>query len=121
MLIHNATGASQAVLPLGRSAQTEPSATQVNSANSITAPSAIAEQQPSPAQLKGAVDNFNKVMQQANQSLEFSIDSDTKKPVIRLIDTETGELIRQIPSEEMLAIARSIDQFQQGMLLKQNA
>lgn len=80
--------------------------------------------QPSPQQLKNAVDSINRAMRQANMSLELSVDSTTKKPVIKMMDSETGELIRQFPSEEVLAIASSIDQFlefQQGLLLKQKA
>jgi len=84
---------------------------------------ALGTQQPSSEQLKNAIDVINRVMQQSNHSLEFSVDSDTKKPIVKLVDTETGELIRQFPSEEMLAISRSIDQFQQrqGLLLKHKA
>ena len=77
--------------------------------------------QATPAQLQSAVDNINKALKQSNKNLEFSVDESTKKPVFQLKDTETGELIRQFPTEEMLAISRSIDQFQQGLLLKQEA
>ncbi len=76
-----------------------------------------------PEQLKHAVAVINQVMRESNNSLQFSVDTDTKIPVVKLMDTQTGELIRQIPSEETLAISRSIDQFQQrqGLLLKQEA
>ena len=84
--------------------------------------------QPSSEQLKVAVDSINQAMQQSNQSLEFSVDSDTKKPIVKMVDTKTGELIRQYPSEAVLAIAQSIDQFlqqqqhfQHGLLLNQKA
>jgi flagellar protein FlaG len=79
--------------------------------------------QPSFEQLKNAADNINQVMQQSNQNLEFefTMDTDTKKAVVRVVDTKTGELIRQIPSEETLAIARSIDKFQHSLLLSQKA
>lgn len=76
---------------------------------------------PQATQLRNAVGKFNDVMRQSKQNLEFSVDADTKKPVVKLVDTETGDVIRQIPSEEMLSIARSIDHFQQGLLLKQKA
>ena len=33
--------------------------------------------------------------------------------MIRVVDTESGELIRQIPSEEVLAIASQLREFQQ--------
>jgi flagellar protein FlaG len=80
-------------------------------------------QQPSSEQLKKAADNINRAMQQANQNLEFefTMDTDTKKPVVRVVDKQTGELVRQIPSEETVAIARSIDQFQRSLLLNQKA
>lgn len=82
-----------------------------------------APQQPSSVQLKNAVDVINLVMQQSNHSLEFSVDTSTKMPIVKVTDTETGALIRQIPSEETLAISHSIDQFleQHGLLLKQKA
>jgi flagellar protein FlaG len=60
-------------------------------------------------------------MQQSNRNLEFSVDEDTDRLVVKLTDRETGELIRQFPSEETLAISRSIGEFQQGFLLKQKA
>jgi flagellar protein FlaG len=80
-------------------------------------------QPPSPEQLKMAADNINQAMQQANQSLEFefSMDTDTKKTVVKVVDKQTGELVRQIPSEETVAIARSIDKFQRSLLLNQKA
>lgn len=80
-----------------------------------TAPKATNEQ------LQKAVEEINRSMQQSGRNLQFSVDSATDRVVVRLTDTETGEVIRQIPSEETLAIARSIGEFQQGMLLKQKA
>lgn len=52
--------------------------------------------------------------------LAFSIDDATEKLVVHITDASTGELIRQLPSEEALAIARSLDKLQ-GLLLKQEA
>jgi flagellar protein FlaG len=86
-------------------------------------PKQVMQQQPTPVQLKDAVNVINQVLRQANHSLEFSVDASTKIAVVKLIDTGSGELIRQIPSEEMLAVARSIDQYQQwqGLLLQHKA
>jgi flagellar protein FlaG len=56
----------------------------------------------------------------APNSLQFSIDDDTGKTIVRVSDAETGEMIRQIPSKELLEIARSLDKLQ-GLLLKQKA
>jgi len=77
--------------------------------------------QPTVAQLKNVVDNINNILKQKNNALEFNMDADTKKLTVKLVDTETGDVIRQFPSEDMLAISRSIERFQQGLLLKQKA
>ena len=117
MIIQNTPLMNQAVLPAARAhgaAHTEPKVVADTQVHNVP-------QQPSAAELKNAVETLNKAMQQSNQNLEFSVDTDTKKVVVRMVDTSTGQLIRQFPSEETLAISRGIEQFQQGLLLKQKA
>jgi len=53
-------------------------------------------------------------------NLQFSIDDDTGKTLIRIVDRQTGEMIRQIPSEEIIALAKALDNMQ-GTLLRQKA
>lgn len=91
--------------------------------NIRTASSGVNVTQPLPEQVKKAADNINRAMQQQNQNLafEFIMDTDTNKTVVKVVDKQTGELIRQIPTEETLAIARSIDQFQRNVLLSHKA
>jgi flagellar protein FlaG len=84
-------------------------------------PIQAAPRQASVEEVKNAVESINQAMRQSNRNLEFSVDTDTNKTVVRMVDTSTGELIRQFPSETTLAISRGIDQFQQGLLLKQKA
>ncbi|UXY13706.1 flagellar protein FlaG [Chitiniphilus purpureus] len=55
-----------------------------------------------------------------SSSLRFSIDEGTGSVVVKVTDTSTDEVIRQIPSEEALAIAKAIDEFQ-GMLIQDRA
>jgi flagellar protein FlaG len=54
----------------------------------------------------------------ASSNLQFSIDDDTGDTIVRVTDHKTGELISQIPSKEMLELAKSLDRMQ-GMLLRQ--
>lgn len=77
--------------------------------------------QPSIEQLKNVVESINKTLKQANRNLEFSVDKDTNRQVVKLVDSETGDVIRQFPTDEMLAISHAIDQAQEGLLLKQEA
>lgn len=78
-------------------------------------------QKPTSEQLKQAVNEINRALQQSNRALEFSVDDDTDRLVVRLKDGETGETIRQFPSDETLAIARYIADVQQGLLISQKA
>ena len=64
-----------------------------------------------------AVQNF---VQPMSGNLEFTVDEDTGQTVIKVIDNQTKELIRQIPSEEMLEIAKALDRLQ-GLLVRQKA
>ena len=47
---------------------------------------------------------------------EFSIDRESNMIIVRIKDKETGEIIRQIPPEVVLKIAKSIEEFL-GLLL----
>ena len=53
-------------------------------------------------------------------SLQFEVDGESNKVVVRIVDSDTKELIRQIPSEEMLAISESLDKLI-GFLIAQKA
>lgn len=56
--------------------------------------------------LKEAVSKINDYVQNLKRDLAFSIDEVSGKTVITVTDPESDEVIRQIPSEEMLQIAR---------------
>lgn len=78
-------------------------------------------QQPSREQIKQAVEEMRKsISQVASNNLQFSIDDETGQTIVRVTDQKTGELIRQIPSEELVELAKSLDRMQ-GMLLRQQA
>jgi flagellar protein FlaG len=85
------------------------------------APAIPAEPTPTLAQVTQAVNSINQAMQAMSRDLEFSVDEDTKETVVKIIDQKTKEVLRQIPSVEALAIAKAIDQAQQGLLIKQKA
>ena len=48
----------------------------------------------------------------ANSSLKIEIDPDTDGVVVKVLDDQSGELIRQIPSQEMIEIAKRLDAMQ---------
>jgi flagellar protein FlaG len=115
MIIQNTPHLNQAVQPDVRANGVAPvRAAAISTTPPVPRPVPVEE-------LKSAVATINQAMRQSNHSLEFSVDSDTHRTVVKMVDTGTGELIRQFPSETALAISRGIDQFQQGLLLKQKA
>ena len=76
---------------------------------------------PSEAEVKAAVAQINQLLQaQNNNSLRFEIDRPSGKTVVRVIDDDTHEILRQFPSEEVLAIARAIPPIS-GALFKDTA
>ncbi len=72
------------------------------------------------SQLKKAVDSANAAIKDISSDLEFSADPSTGKTIVRVIDRSTQQVIRQIPSEEMLAISKAIDRVQ-GILIRHKA
>jgi len=59
--------------------------------------------------LQEAVNLLNEQMSATKQGLGFSYDESKKQAVIRVSNTATGEVIRQIPSEDVLRMAHQID------------
>ena len=56
--------------------------------------------------LRNKVDELNQNAQSVQRSLRFDVDDDTGITVITVRDRHTDEVIRQIPSEELLELAR---------------
>lgn len=54
----------------------------------------------------------------AGAKLQFSIDKDIGKTIIKVVDSTTNEVIRQIPSEELVTLAKNMDKLE-GMLFNQ--
>lgn len=63
------------------------------------------------AQTLEAGENFKAQLQAQDARLSFEKDEASGKMVVRLKDSKTGKVIRQIPPEEMLRVARAIDQY----------
>ncbi len=75
---------------------------------------------PGSEQVKTAVEHINKVVQTLSSDLKFTVDEETGIQVVKVVDTKTKDVIRQMPSEESLAIAQTLDQLQ-GLIIHQKA
>jgi flagellar protein FlaG len=55
-------------------------------------------------ELEDAVSDANKVMESMDRSLLFTVDEGTERIVVKVVDDSTGEIVRQIPPEEILRL-----------------
>ena len=58
--------------------------------------------------LNRAVQNLNQYMESSRRSLNFRVDQITGRTVITVLNPTTKEIVRQIPPEEFLTIARAL-------------
>jgi flagellar protein FlaG len=61
-----------------------------------------------PEDLKQAVSQLNDYVQNIQRNLQFNIDKESGVMVVKVIDTKSEKVIRQIPAEETLKLARSL-------------
>jgi uncharacterized FlaG/YvyC family protein len=71
-------------------------------------------QQLDKAHFESAVSSLNDAMQAVQRDLVFNLDEDSGRVVIKVMDSNSGELIRQIPTEEVLAISASLQNYSEN-------
>ena len=71
-------------------------------------PAADSRPKPETKDLEKMAEALNQFMKATQRSLQFTLDDDTGRTVIKVINKETQEVVRQFPPEEMLSISRMI-------------
>jgi flagellar protein FlaG len=72
---------------------------------------AALQEKVSEAFIQKAVDKANDTFKVQNRSLEFKIHERTKEIIVKIIDRDTKEVIREIPPEKMLDMFASMLEF----------
>jgi len=67
-------------------------------------------------QVKEAVSKLNEYVQSNERTLDFQMDEDSGKTVIKVYDTLSAELIRQIPNELALELAQNLNDEEPSLL-----
>ncbi|MGB7815719.1 MAG: flagellar protein FlaG [Methylotenera sp.] len=70
--------------------------------------------------LAGAVKKLNEYVAPALQTIEFSLDHESKRMIVKVVDTTTQKVLRQIPNEEVMAMSKTLDKLQ-GLMIRQTA
>lgn len=122
MMISSATGVAdflQPVLPQQKVQKNEHPAIQTIATIPESKP--VVDQSPiGIEEVKDAVNQIQHFTQTLAPNLQFSIDEETGKTVVKIMDAQTQEVIRQFPSEEAITIARALGKIE-GLLFHDKA
>lgn len=116
-------GVASALAPMTEHRRVAPQAgatQEARQSSKTDAPSLHSTQEPDRDTLNHAVQAVSDFIQPINSSLQFSVDEDSGKTVVKVIDTDTQKVLHQIPSKEMLELAKALDTMK-GLLIKQKA
>ena len=69
-------------------------------------------------QLEQMVQQLQDFMGEMNRSLQFKVDEDSGRDVIKVLDKNSGEVIKQYPSEEVLSLVSKLSE-SAGILIDQ--
>ena len=112
--MNNDIGTIKAALP--SAAQTGPSAptgrpADVERTKDIPgAARQVDEASPESEPLDDVVSDLNNLVRELHRELRFSVDEESGETVIKVVDRETEEIVRQIPSEEVVQMRKRLEE-----------
>jgi flagellar protein FlaG len=78
----------------------------------------IAREEAGREDIEESVEKLNEFIRPYVTSLQFSVDEDVGQVVVKIMDNETREVVKQIPSEEALELAKALDRIK-GLFVQQ--
>ncbi|GLQ75204.1 flagellar biosynthesis protein FlaG [Vibrio sp. vnigr-6D03] len=69
-------------------------------------------------ELEKRIDEVNDFISSLNKGLSFKFDDESGRRVVTVFDADTGDIIKQIPSEEMLEILRRLAANSSGLIVE---
>lgn len=78
----------------------------------FSADNQVSQDEFSPEEIEEAVTQISEFVQASSRQLNFSVDEDSNKQVVKVTDAESGDVIRQIPSEEVLKLSERLQNLQ---------
>lgn len=74
------------------------------------------QEQLTPQQLEKVAQQLQDFVGEMNRGLEFSVDKDSGRDVIKVIDKSSGDLVKQYPSEEVLTLVAKLSDMVGGFV-----
>lgn len=59
--------------------------------------------------IEKALESANDALKSSNNSLRFQVDKSVRQPIISVVDQDSGKILRQYPTEEIVRITKNID------------
>lgn len=79
-----------------------------------------AQLQVTTADVESAVDETNQMLRYINERLEFSVHEATNRVMVKVLDRDTDEVLREIPPEQMLDLVAKLQELV-GLLVDKKA
>lgn len=73
------------------------------------------------SQLADAMAKLGEYARSIGHDLQFTIDAQDGRTIVKVLDSQTKEVIRQIPPEDALRVARHLAEMRQGQLFAERA
>ncbi|MGI2211464.1 flagellar protein FlaG [Shewanella oncorhynchi] len=80
----------------------------------------VTKNEQNPSQLAQVATELSDMMSMMRKGLAFKVDENSGQAVVTVLDRDTGDVIRQMPSEEALALAEKLSEVT-GLLMKTEA
>jgi len=73
-------------------------------------------------QIAAEIREINEALQNIERSIRFRVSENSQEPIIRVVNSDTGELIREIPSEALQRISSALKgNLEAGLIVKVEA
>ena len=120
----NDFGTIKAVLPpVAQTSPPAPVAREANTDRPQNAPAAVRQSEKTEETgepLKEVVSELNNLVRDLHRELQFSIDDKSGETVIKVVDSKTDEVVRQIPSEEVVRLRQRLEDVA-GLIFRDSA
>lgn len=108
------SGQSAAQMLSGTTEERRVMAQDVKKQQEVKSEEKSSKQDTSEIDVEKEVQNLQEFSKLQGWTVNFSVEKDLEQVVIKVMDAETKSMIRQIPSEELLAISKRIKDLREG-------
>lgn len=107
-MVKGGPGPAERTSPTANTARADPK--QQAEERQKTPAEALAEAAKAKQVAEEVVTGLNELVQDLHRELQFSVDEESGETIIKVIDRETDEVVRQIPSEEVVRLRRRLQE-----------